>query len=157
MPRAMNMTMEEGILAIAEALIDLTDDADFEHRKFPYTSVDVFSPDKPSFMVTWEGIAEDLSAESDDIEMPSAMRYGIRILNLYSYPAPDVEDAYAQAQLNTQIASARFFAMLTKNRHLNDLVLDTGVESSTVGDLIDPTTEDVFYGHEIVLTVKIWN
>ncbi len=157
MARAKDMTMRDGIPAIAEGIIALTSEDDYEHRNFPYTSIDIYSPDKPSLLLTWDGIAEDLAAEGDDILIPSAMRYTARILNLYTYPADGVEDAYAQAQLNIQIASAEFFQALNKNRHLDNLVLDIEIASSNTGDMVDPTTEEVFYGHEMVLTVKIWN
>lgn len=156
MPRTMNMDTLTAINEIGQAIINLTDRRDYQLRKFPFPSIEQYSPDKPSFLVRWDGIAEDAGTEMEDITTPSAMRFSVRIINLYSYGAPGVQDAYAQAQINVQKASAKFHDTMAKNRHLSDLVLDIGVESSIVGDLIDPTTEEVFYGHEQLLVVKLW-
>jgi hypothetical protein len=152
----MNMGTLEAINSIGKALIDLTAARDYQHRKFPFPSTEIFSPDKPSFLVRWDGIGADEPTESDTIISPSLMRFAVRIINLYSYGPGGVTDAYVFAQNNIQKASANFHDALAKNRHLNDLVLDTGVESSIVGDLVDPTTEEVFYGHEQLLLVKLW-
>jgi hypothetical protein len=152
----MTMGTLDAINAIGTAFIELTDRRDYQHRKFPFPSVEQFSPDKPSFLVRWEGIAADEPTENEMILTPSMMRFAVRIINIYSYGAPGVQDPYAQAQNNITSASAKFHDTLSQNRHLNELVLDTGVESSVVGDLVDPTTEEVFYGHEALLVVKLW-
>lgn len=157
MARAMFMKPKIAVQQIAQALINLSDDTQFEHRKFPYSSTDIYSPDKPSLMVRWTGIAEDLAVESETILTPSAMRFDIRIINLYSYGPKGVADSYVHAQNNVQNASMDYFEALNENRHLDGLVLDIGIDSSIVDDLVDPISEEIFYGHEKVITVKIWN
>jgi hypothetical protein len=102
----------------------------------------------------WDGIAED-SPAPEGIEVPSSFRYEIRLITPI-YGTDSHPDGYVLAQENIVRASATYFTALAQNRTLTGLVLDTGIEASFVGDLVDTQTQDEYYGHQINMRTQLW-
>lgn len=158
MPRAMLMDPLEGIRTIGKGLVEYVGKKDFDARLFPYPGwgQHTYGVVKPTILARWDGIAEDRPTERVGIEIPSGLRYEVRIIHPSRDGPKEVQDTYANAQEQVTFGSARFMQGMSRNRHMDDLVLDVGVEASIIGDLIDPTTEETFYGHEMVIIVKVW-
>lgn len=158
MARAMYMTTLQAATEIASALINLGDEEAFEHREFPYpgwSSVQ-YNPGKPSIISRFESIAEDAATENEDIVVPSGLRFEVRILHTSDYGPSGVSDPYAYAQERILEGTDTFFTALAEDRTLGDLVIDCGVEASLIGDLVDPTTNENFYGHEMTMVTKLF-
>jgi hypothetical protein len=158
MPRAMMMDLEDAVSAIGKGLVNLANKRDFADRLFPYPGwgMHQYSFEKPTIVSRWDGIAEDKATERQGIIVPSAMRFEVRILHPSDNGPRGVQDYYLHAQNQIAFGTSKFFSAMAKNRDMTELVLDVGVESSVIGDLIDPTTNERFYGHEMVMFVKVW-
>ena len=158
MPRAMLMDPNEAIDAIGEGLVNYVPKRDFDARLYPYPGwgQHTYGVEKPTILSRWDGPAEDRPTERTDIEIPSALRYDVRIIHPSRDGPAGVMDTFANAQIQVKKGFSKFFVAMSKNRHMNDLILDVGIEASIVGDLIDPTTQEPFYGLEMVMIVKVW-
>lgn len=130
----------------------------FEIRAFPYPgwgSVD-YARGKPSIICRWDGIAFDSPTESTKIKVPNGLRFELRIMHP-SLDAPSGEnDPYEFAQRMVMEGTHHWFNAIVNNRHLDDRIVDCGVESSIVGDTIDPTTEQPFYAHQLTLVTSLY-
>lgn len=149
------LSIKEGVNLIGNSLINLVTDASFEHRRFPYPGFGqiTYQPEKPSIICRWDGIAEDRATENALIRIPSVLRFEVRITNISAYTTSG-GDAYADAQNNVLNGTSEFFTAIAADRTLGGQVLDVGLESSIVADLLDPVTEEEFYGHQMVLNVR---
>ena len=158
MSQAMYQTTKQAVNNIANALISLGEPTAFQHRKFPYPGFgDVFfEPAKPSIICRFDGIAEDRDATSELIRVASVFRLELRIIAVASYAPLGINDAYANAQNMVLDGTDVFFTALAADRTLGGLVLDVGIESSLVGSLVDPTSDEEFYGHEMVLIARVF-
>lgn len=143
---------------IGESLVNLVSPETFEHRRFPYPGFGelVYQPELPSIICRWDGIAEDRESENELIRVPSVLRFEVRITNVSTYPPQGVDDAYTHAQNNVLSGTSEFFSKLAEDRTLDGQVLDVGMESSIVADLLDPLTDEEFYGHQMVLNVRLF-
>lgn len=158
MATAMFLPTTTAIKTIGEKLVDMVPKRDFGARLYPYPGYGNhdYSVEKPTIICRWDGIADDKATERVGIVVPSALRYEVRIIHPSNDGPADALDFYANAQDKIEFGSGKFFEALANNRDMDELVLDVGVEASVIGDLIDPTTNQLFYGHEMVIYVKVW-
>lgn len=153
------MELEPAAEAIGQALLALAPTAKFQHKRFPYPGFGDninYAPGKPSIICRFDSIAEDKATENELIRCPSALAFEIRIVHQSKYPPSGVKDEYAYAQKKVLEGTSLFFTALVNNRHLNDLILDAGVQASFTGDLIDPTTQEELYGHQMIVITKVF-
>jgi hypothetical protein len=149
------MGFKEAQDAIGNALKNLVNDVDFFNRAYPYPDNLYPEAGKPSMTVRWDGISADNDGDPDYL-VPAGFRYEIRIYHPQYAPADaNVTDGYIYAQEKVGLGTGLFFEALAQNRRLNGLVLDIVVDGSLAGDLLEPRTETDYYGHEMLLDVRL--
>lgn len=158
--RAMYMDFDEAVNHIGRALVSLGGPNAYENQEFPYPDYMTVLAGKPTITARWDGIAED----GDTIEgviVPKAFRFEVRIYHPFYAPQdrpqlnPDNLDGFAFAQKMILDGTSAFYPALAMDRQLDGLVLSTTLEASITGDLEEPRTEEVFYGHEMLLTTTM--
>lgn len=159
--RAMYMEFDEAVEAIGEAIVDLGGPDAYNNQLFPYPDYMAVDAGKPTITARWDGIAEDGENADEDIMVPKAFRFEVRIYHPFYAPAdkpelnPNNLDGFAFAQKMILDGTSAFYPALAKDRQLGGLVISTSLEGSITGDLEEPRSEEVFYGHEMLLTTTI--
>lgn len=157
---AMLMGFEEAVEKIGNALIALGGPAAYNAQLYPYPDLMVVDAGKPTITARWDGIGEDGEEADESIEVPKSLRYEIRIYHPLYAPAdpslnPDGLSGFVFAQKQVLKGTSAFYPALAKDRRLGNLVISTVVDGSITGDLVEPQTEESYYGHELLLTTTI--
>ncbi len=149
------MGFKQAMDAVGNALAQLGEEAVFQHRSYPYPDQLYPDPGLPSITVRWDGISADNNGDPEFL-VPAGFRYEVRIYHSMYAPADAGQvDNYVYAQEQVALGTASFYESLAKNRGLGGLVLDIIVDGSLAGDLIEPLTETDYYGHELILDVRL--
>lgn len=149
------MGFDEAMDAIGEALIGLVDPANYGSLDYPYPDDLYPEAGLPSVTVRWDGITADGDG-NPDILVPAGFRYEVRIYHP-NYPPAEASDqnAYQYAQGQIKMGTKYIYEGIAKNRNLSGLVLDIIVDGSVAGDLVEPRTDTEYYGHEMLLDVRL--
>lgn len=158
--RAMYMEFDEAVEHIGNALVSLGGSNAYLNQEFPYPDVMTVLAGKPTITARWDGIAED-GDPIEGIVVPKSFRFEIRIYHPFYAPAdrpelnPNNLDGFEFAQKMILDGTSAFYPALARDRQLDGLVLSTVLEGSITGDLEEPRTREVFYGHEMLLTTTM--